>query len=95
MKKMAVIFLVLTGVLVVAICIAVPLGMANSEAASGSERCNSTDAVNGTCEDALLSEQAIRNDADVFTIGKFIDRDAYIAIRVGRELNCMICDKTL
>ena len=52
MRKITIIFLVLTGVLVVAICIAVPLGTANSEAGGAREGCNSTGAVNVTCEDA-------------------------------------------
>ena len=85
-KKIAIIFLVLTGVLVVAICIAVPLGTANSEAgtanseAGGATRsCNSTDNVNGTCEDDTYGDPQPRSDkvdtGDVFTLGNYVARD--------------------
>ena len=85
-KKIAIIFLVLTGVLVVAICIAVPLGTANSEASTanaatraGSPSCNLTDTVNGTCEDDSYGDtQPVPekiNTGEIYSIGGYISRD--------------------
>ena len=87
-KKIAIIFLVLTGVLMVAICIAVPLGMANSEASTanaafgaGSPSCNLTDAVNGTCEDDSYGDPQPApeeiNTSEIYSLGNFISRDTF------------------
>ena len=73
-KKIAIIFLVLTGVLVVAICIAVPLG---NSVAGGSQGCNSTTGINGTCEDVGPQPGETFNSGQIFgTHGAWVDREA-------------------
>ena len=74
MKQITMIFLVLTGLFVAALCIAVPLGIAYSDV--GDSRGSNSSNVNDSKSDVRPRLGRVDN-ADVFYIGQgYADRDA-------------------